>query len=484
MASLPDKIATARVLRSDLGSGQPDAEQRVRGMAHKLVGSGASFGFPAITDTAREVEHAAVVHLAPSLDRLIDLMMRIHDDSTLGQARVLIVEDDLDVAELVKAGFRSRVDEVHIAVTALAAEALLEHLPFDVVVLDLILPDADGRVLLETLRRRPDTRDLPIVVLTASGTPQLRAACIAAGVDHFIDKPVDRQVLEAAVGASLKRAAQRSAAARVDPVTGLPGRGVIGELLMTAPPPPRTVAVFDVHALDGINRRHGRSVGNAALRLAAGHLRASLAPGEHAARWGGDELVAILHGSPQSNRARMTGVVDALASVDEQGLQGVPIGVGLCAWDEDSFEVPLALATRALYLARQHHREPVAIAAPASERTILLIEDDADAVLLARAVLDDLGSVRAVRSLSRALEELDRAWDLVVLAWRLPDGTGADVLERLRSENRDVPVLVTTALGDRMLQTALELGAADFVPRPFQRAELQRRARRLLVRLR
>ena len=94
------------------------------------------------------------------------------------------------------------------------------------------------------------------------------------------------------VVAVLRRASRRRAAARVDPLTGLPGRGVAHELLHPAPRD-RSLVVMDVDGLDHINRLEGRAQGDDVLRRLAGSIRAQLRPEEFAIRWGGDEIVAV-----------------------------------------------------------------------------------------------------------------------------------------------------------------------------------------------
>ena len=119
-----------------------------------------------------------------------------------------------------------------------------------------------------------------------------------------------------------------------------------------------------------------------------------------------------------------------------------------------------------------------------TKRTILLIEDE-DAIseplaaALAREGFDTLVAGTAARGLE--LFEL-RTPDLVLLDVMLPDGDGRDLLRRIRETSR-TPVVILTARGEEMDRVlGLELGADDYVTKPFSAAELAARIRAVLRR--
>ena len=116
--------------------------------------------------------------------------------------------------------------------------------------------------------------------------------------------------------------------------------------------------------------------------------------------------------------------------------------------------------------------------------SVLLVEDDADVVRVVRAYLERDGFSVAVESdgesgLRRALAEPP---DLVVLDWMLPRLSGLDALKRLR-EATTTPVILLTARSDEMDRViGLELGADDYVVKPFSPRELVARVRAVLRR--
>ncbi len=108
---------------------------------------------------------------------------------TFGQdarSRILIIDDNVSDARLLHRLFAARQRfEIHEAHTSAEALALLAQAPFDLIVLDLLLPDMPGETLLEMLREREDTRNTPIIVVSAKDLDGAQRARIAALADSI-----------------------------------------------------------------------------------------------------------------------------------------------------------------------------------------------------------------------------------------------------------------------------------------------------------
>jgi DNA-binding response OmpR family regulator len=121
-------------------------------------------------------------------------------------ARILVVEDDPDIAALVtryldKAGFIS--DQASSGREALIAVA---ERPPDLVVLDLMLPQLDGLEVCRVLRGNEATAGLPIIMLTARADESERIVGLELGADDYLAKPFSPAELVARVRALLRRA--------------------------------------------------------------------------------------------------------------------------------------------------------------------------------------------------------------------------------------------------------------------------------------
>ncbi|MBB5222990.1 two-component system phosphate regulon response regulator PhoB [Amaricoccus macauensis] len=122
-------------------------------------------------------------------------------------AKVLVIEDEEAIAQLLaynleKEGFTVRVagdgDE--------ALVALEEELP-DLVLLDWMLPNVSGIELCRQLRARPNTRELPVIMLTARGEEEDRVRGLDVGADDYVTKPFSMSELVARMRAVLRRSA-------------------------------------------------------------------------------------------------------------------------------------------------------------------------------------------------------------------------------------------------------------------------------------
>ncbi|MFN8156978.1 MAG: response regulator transcription factor [Candidatus Nanopelagicales bacterium] len=128
--------------------------------------------------------------------------------------RVLVVDDDPDVAEVVLAYLRrDGMEAAHVADGIVALEAARQAPP-DLVVLDLMLPGIDG---LEVCRRlRVLYPDLPVVMLTARGEEEDRIAGLEVGADDYVVKPFSPRELALRVASVLRRSQSADAAARTE----------------------------------------------------------------------------------------------------------------------------------------------------------------------------------------------------------------------------------------------------------------------------
>jgi len=126
---------------------------------------------------------------------------------------VLIVEDEPDIAE----GLRYNLEREGLrAVVAATGEKGLEmaldrNNPPSLVLLDLMLPGMSGTELCRRLRREPQTRRTPIIMLTARGSESERVAGLELGADDYVTKPFSVRELVARVRAVLRRSEETAA---------------------------------------------------------------------------------------------------------------------------------------------------------------------------------------------------------------------------------------------------------------------------------
>jgi two-component system, OmpR family, response regulator len=125
--------------------------------------------------------------------------------------RILVVEDELAVADVIELSLRRGGFEVEVVHGRRAAELRLEPGRFAAVILDLGLPDGDGAELCRWVRGRADDalNSLPIVILTARDEELDRVLALEQGADDYVVKPFSPRELVARVGSLLRRASGR-----------------------------------------------------------------------------------------------------------------------------------------------------------------------------------------------------------------------------------------------------------------------------------
>ncbi len=121
-------------------------------------------------------------------------------------SRIVVVEDEIDVASLVKHALERGGDaSVEIVGSGAAALQAVSKTPPDLLILDLNLPGLDGTEICRILRARPASAQLPIIMLTARTSESDRVLGLDLGADDYITKPFSPRELAARVRAVLRR---------------------------------------------------------------------------------------------------------------------------------------------------------------------------------------------------------------------------------------------------------------------------------------
>jgi DNA-binding response OmpR family regulator len=119
--------------------------------------------------------------------------------------RILVVEDDNDLRRMIKT-MLTGVGEVTTASDGAEAITLLNNLlDPDVIVTDLMMPRMDGLQLVKEIRANPKIANIPVIVLTAKGTPMDVISGINAGARHYLTKPFKASELIDKVTKSLRK---------------------------------------------------------------------------------------------------------------------------------------------------------------------------------------------------------------------------------------------------------------------------------------
>ena len=119
--------------------------------------------------------------------------------------QILVVEDEQSISNLIKINLTKAGYACDCAYDGLAAVDMLDKKPYDLVLLDIMLPDEDGLTILKKLRDNGPTRRLPVIMLTAKGTEYDKVVGLDSGADDYIPKPFGMMELVSRVRALLRR---------------------------------------------------------------------------------------------------------------------------------------------------------------------------------------------------------------------------------------------------------------------------------------
>lgn len=156
---------------------------------------------------------------------LNDLLLNyLHKGGFMGKARILVVEDDLDISNMLNIYFKSQGYDVDLALRGeTALEKTRQTLPH-LIVLDIMLPDIDGYEVCRRLRSNTRTSHIPVIFLTQKDERSDKLQGLELGADDYITKPFDIEELRLRVQNAIARAERESL---TDAQSGLPSGKLI-----------------------------------------------------------------------------------------------------------------------------------------------------------------------------------------------------------------------------------------------------------------
>ncbi len=145
-----------------------------------------------------KVAHRLVASVQP-------ISQRDADGAALLPSRILVVDDNASNRDLLKRRLERQGHTVVLAEDGSCALARVQEEPFDLILLDLLMPDISGFDVLLTLKSDPSLKDIPIIMVSALNEIDSIVRCIEAGAEDYLAKPFDPVLLRARIGSSLEK---------------------------------------------------------------------------------------------------------------------------------------------------------------------------------------------------------------------------------------------------------------------------------------
>lgn len=209
--------------------------------------------------------------------------------------RILLADDEPDLLQILRDNLAAEGYAVETAANGEDALASIRADAPDLAILDLRMPRVDGFGVVAELRKDPVLQHLPVIILSASGTREIRVEGLDLGADDFVAKPVDLPELKARVRMILRRTREGLDA---NPLTRLPGNVSIETRVESALASGQALAVLyiDLNQFKAYNDAYGYDAGDRVIK-ATGRLLLALAreggAEDFVGHIGGDDFIVL-----------------------------------------------------------------------------------------------------------------------------------------------------------------------------------------------
>ncbi len=308
--------------------------------------------------------------------------------------RALLIDDDPDVLGLLRSLCLEVGVEVDEASDGAAALERARLQPPDLILLDMVLPDAEGPEIALALRSEARLATVPIIMVSARRDQSSKVAALEAGANDYIVKPFDLQEIVARIRAQLRHReayeklernnielrmanSRLEELATTDELTGLSNaryfRERLDEEFLRAEryETPLALVMADLDGFKSVNDTHGHQAGDRLLAQLAQRLGAQARATDILCRYGGDEFAFLLPHT-QSSEAELFAqrLIDRVANaplrLPNGSIAGIALSCGVACWPEsvgiNASRDLFVVADQALYRAKESGKGRVVLA--------------------------------------------------------------------------------------------------------------------------
>ncbi len=306
----------------------------------------------------------------------------------MAKATVLLVEDNKFQSAVIKEFLEKHGYQVILVEDGMSAFKAAKTERLDIIILDRILPDIEGSEVCRWLKMDPNTRGVPIIMLTEKGSITDKVVGLEAGADDYLPKPFDENELNARIYVRLRSKSQQDelkqknqqledmltrveTLAISDSLTGLFNRRRFEFILSNEFKRAArynnhlSCLMIDIDHFKEVNDAHGHQAGDAVLREISQIIQTCIRDVDTIARWGGEEFVVLSPSTSTENAklaaARILNAVSRHVFV-AFGRISVTVSIGIAGLPDPSLDTQEKLvhaADLAMYEAKKNGRNRI-----------------------------------------------------------------------------------------------------------------------------
>lgn len=424
---------------------------------------------------------------------------------------ILLVDDDVELVAFLRESLEQQSYYVNIAMSAERGLKLFYESRPDMILLDILLPDQSGIDVLHQIIGKAKKERIPIIIMSGEHSKDLQLYAYSLGVMDYIPKPVDIDLFLVLIKNrfELKKEWQKSII--IDELTGAYNRKYFNQTMKQLVSDfRRTERIFSLALLDldyfkHINDTYGHLVGDEVLQAFSELVRSSIRVEDTFCRYGGEEFALFM---PNTDAASALLVIERIqnqfAAMDFWAKQQ-PFrvtfsgGITEIRARRDDPEELIEDADQALYASKHAGRNQTTLYneyLPAGKveqvLKVIVVDDDA---LIRRIVVQQFREWEPANNLKMEVSSFENGAQFLQSEWYspedkfiilldgiMPELDGLEVLKQLRSRYPEVNILVIMLTGRNNQQDiihALQLGADDYIVKPFHLPEMLTRVERL-----
>ena len=282
------------------------------------------------------------------------------------KGNILIVEDNPKTRKMIQRHLLREGYEITEAENGKTAIELIEHNQYDVILLDIMMPEMSGLDVCQILRSNPRNASLYIIMITAVKGGEEKVRGLDSGADDYLEKPFDVNEMLARIRVGL-RTVKAKRDAIIDKLTQLYNRHffdacIIQEMNRTLRYNRHlSLLIIDLDLFKRVNDTYGHDVGDSVLSEAASIINKMCRQSDYPVRWGGEEFVVLL---PETNKEGAFRLAEKLRVEFEKhvfDIAGkVTASIGVASMANEYVDL-IKVADNALYHAKSEGRNRVVV---------------------------------------------------------------------------------------------------------------------------